>query len=148
MTSKDLPQATARDLSDEHSHLRQLVQEIRRTFARGGESQPEVLATLKHLNDVVLEHFQHEEAGGYFREAIEVAPRLKDQADGLLRQHPDLAKQLERLLSTATTGSPSASWWQAIAGEYDVFARTFDAHEQAENSLIQEAYTRDIGTDD
>jgi hypothetical protein len=55
---------------------------------------------------------------------------------------------LERLLSTATTGTPSASWWQAIAGEYDVFSRTFEAHEQAENSLIQEAYTRDIGTDD
>jgi iron-sulfur cluster repair protein YtfE (RIC family) len=137
-----------RDASEEHGHLRKLCQQASDYLSRRQATRVKLTETLVQLRHELLDHFQQEELGGYFREVINIAPRLKGRADALRAQHLDLKARLDRLQSLAQQDEQTESWWQEMIAEFGGFLREFDEHERGETALLQEAYTRDIGTDD
>jgi len=96
----------------------------------------------------VLDHFDHEESGGYFAEAIDAAPRLSERADALLAEHAQMAEQLVELQHRAAMQTTGARWRHALDHGFVDFMDRFLAHEEAENKLLQEAYFDDIGAED
>ena len=100
------------------------------------------------MSESVLDHFRHEEDGGYFREAIEIAPRLSERADGLLAQHPQMASQLVALQEHASKNDSSEKWWQPLNDMFDRFLHHFYEDVVAEYELLYDAYNVDIGAED
>lgn len=135
-------------IDEEHVRLGKTMANLRRMLAtRSGE--PDKIAVVFHdLAQRILEHFEHEEHGGYFAEATEHAPRLKRRANELLDQHLQMASHVERLQELAATKKTSDEWWHVLQDEFGRFLECFRAHETAEDRLIQEAYGDDIGTGD
>jgi len=135
-------------LGNEHACLSEMLDNIRRTLAARNESRSAIAAKFQELNLVVLEHFEHEEQDGYFREVIERAPRLSERADALLSEHPAMAARLVALQTLAARRDEAVRWSTSLGKMFERFVECFRAHEYAENQLIQEAYTDDIGAED
>jgi hypothetical protein len=147
--NSDRPEVPTRvDLAEAHLRLQNLFEEISRRLSPREWTPAEVLETFNRLRDELLEHFRHEELGGYFGDAVELAPRLKARADVLLQQHPDLANHLDRLRMLAERGRSTEIWWHAVTEEYASFYDAFDRHERSETELLQEVYTQDVRNED
>jgi hypothetical protein len=134
--------------TDEHIQLRQMIDDTRECLQQRAFTHKELLETLVRLRTQLVEHFRNEESGGYFPDVIKVAPRLQQRADALLQQHPALQEQIDGVRLIAEQSGPSEKWWRSIADEFSKFCREFDQHERDETALLQDAYNRDIGTDD
>jgi hypothetical protein len=148
MTCENTRPVELDELVEEHAKLRHILEEIQETFQQRQASSRTVVGLLRELKQHVAAHFQHEETEGYFTDAVAAAPRLKSLAESLLQQHPQLLQMLGDLLKLAELGQPSFQWWQELGTDFDAFARCFHDHERGENSLIHEAFQRDLGTDD
>ena len=148
MSKETLPGHPHQDVTDQHVHLRNLLEDISRCLGRRDKSRAEVLECLRRLQEELREHFEHEEAGGYFHEVIEIAPRFKPRLDALLAQHPDLKHRLDQLQRTAEREPVDDDWWHAVTEEFALFYDELDQHERGETEMLQDAYTRDVGTDD
>jgi len=135
-------------IGEEHLHLREIIFEFRVVLATRDATRRQVATRLKELTQQVLDHFDHEESGGYFGEAIDAAPRLSERADALLAEHAQMAEQLVALQHRAATQISSTRWWHALESDFIDFMDRFSAHEKAENALLQEAYFDDIGAED
>ena len=135
-------------IADEHVNLRALLEEIRETLSRQEATCAAVAARLAELSEDLFSHFAHEEEGGYFSEVISVAPRLKDEVDSLLEQHPRLRQHLEQMLRHTEGGTPSKQWWDEAQAQFEEFTARLVEHEKRENALLQEAFSRDVGTAD
>jgi hemerythrin-like domain-containing protein len=138
----------ASQLGDEHACLREMLDNIRSTLIARNASRSAVAAMFQQLSLVVLEHFEHEEQGGYFTEVIERAPRLSERADALLSEHPAMATQLVTLRTFAARRDEPVQWFASLSEMFERFVECFRAHETAENQLVQEAYSDDIGAED
>ncbi len=136
------------DPSDDHERLRELVVHTRTCMLRREIDPAQLLQLFVRLQTELLEHFHHEETGGYFVKVIEAAPRLKDRVDVLFRQHPELLQRIDRLQVLARATPPGEKWWEVITLEFSGFYDEFDKHERGETMLLQEAYTDDIGVSD
>ena len=136
-------------LAEEHGQLRHLLDELQDTFFERKASPEVVAAMLDEAIGNLQTHFQHEERDeGCFQGIVEAAPRLSNRVNALKSQH---AKFIECLLQIRQcVGSPvrSNQWWDESATAFHQFLPGFLEHERAENELIQEAFSRDIGTDD
>ncbi len=110
----------------------------------------ESLSEFKELTEVFRDqlalHFVLEEAYGYFEEAIEVEPRLHQQADKLKRQHTELYNSAQQLCD-AVYQEPSLEPDALRQRALDLVA-SLDEHEAAETSLIQSALYEDVGGGD
>ena len=135
-------------LFDDHLFLRQSIDQLRTILAERQATPLTVASMIAELTEHVLEHFDFEEDGGYFAEALGLAPYLEACADVLLRQHPKLAEQLAELEQLATRGAPSEFWWSELNEKFALFLTSFTEHEQAEDWLLLKAYTEDIGAAD
>lgn len=133
---------------EEHASLWEILDEARAALAERRARPQSIAEMLDELAQHVLDHFRHEETGGYFAEAIDVAPRLSERADDLLRQHPRLAAQLAQLRQYARRNDPSEAWWLRLSEMFTQFVSRFSEHECAENELLQDAYSTDIGAED
>ena len=138
---------SVQQLFDEHQHLRDLLESVRASVA-APQSSAAVSEMIGELAGQVTEHFRQEEAGGYFTDVIQHAPRLASRVASLQKQHSLLADQLERLRQQAARTPPGGDAWQDLTGSFEQFCVTFNKHELAENQLLQQAYTDDIGVDD
>jgi hypothetical protein len=133
---------------DEHARLRQALSSVRETI-RDRASGPQVIRDLlAELAQVLLDHFRHEEADGYFAAALAIAPRLTEQAAALLQQHPELTAQLAAVQAHAASGHCSEAWWEQLQLAFTAFFDEFSRHEAGENRLLQEAFHDDLGADD
>lgn len=139
---------TPHEIRDEHAQLRELMIQVRLELAARKASRARIVAMLTALTDCVLEHFLHEETGGYFAKVLEAAPRLIPRAEGLCQEHPQMATRLEELHRVATGTADAALWWATLEAGFAEFLERFQAHEAAENALIQEAYCDDLGAED
>jgi hemerythrin-like domain-containing protein len=133
---------------DEHVHLRELVDELRWTFAEQRGSPSVVAGMLSTFERALRSHFQHEEHGGYFTEIVEIAPRMDRQVQRLFLEHNEFAQFVGDLRDRAITGDGSRAWWLELAERFDGFVERFFQHEHAEDALLLETYDRDIGTKD
>ena len=135
-------------IGEVHLHLREIMFEFRVVLAKRDATRRQVARLLKELTQQVLDHFAHEESGGYFAEAIAAAPRLSERADALLAEHARMAEQLVELRQRAAVETSGVRWWHALEHEFAIFLNRFSAHEEAENHLLQEAFHDDIGAED
>ena len=132
----------------EHGHLRHLTDSILETMTARASSCQVIADMFSELNEHTLEHFRHEESGGYFSEALERAPRLSERADELLGQHPVIVEQLDELQTHATKPSSNETWWNELEQMFQRFLEVFEEHEVGENELLQNAFLVDIGAED
>ena len=135
-------------MQSEHKELTDLLTEVRAALTADDRDKNQVADLITRLCELVVTHFNHEERGGYMKEALERAPRMASQADLLLDQHEPLLEEVEKLRLLVHSGVESASWWTRIEADFHKFASRLINHEHAENKLVQEAYTQDIGTGD
>jgi len=106
---------------------------------------------LGHLRDQLAMHFSLEEAFGYFEDALAVAPRLSQQAEGLRAEHNVLFEEICRLAEAAeqlTYRENSTSSVRQIVYDFCDFQQRFHHHEGCENELILQALQDDIGVGD
>ena len=135
-------------VKSEHEELTEILDEVRVAISAGDRTKNRVEDVISRLSDVVETHFRHEEHGGYLKEAVERAPRLTAQAEVLLDQHESLLEQVEKLRLLVHSGIESPTWWTRIEADYHEFAARLIDHEHAENRVLQEAFTSDIGSGD
>ena len=105
----------------------------------------EMLRLLRKLEHLLPEHFEYEEAGGYLAEALAVAPRLTRRAQRLRGEHSEFSAKLAALADRAREAGESPGSWTALAAGVRKFTYELRHHELEENSLIQDAFTDDIG---
>jgi iron-sulfur cluster repair protein YtfE (RIC family) len=105
----------------------------------------EMLRLLRKLEHLLPEHFEYEEAGGYLAEALAAAPRMTRRAQRLRREHDGFSAKLAALADRAREAGESPGCWKALAAGVRKFTYKLRRHELEENSLIQEAFTNDLG---
>jgi iron-sulfur cluster repair protein YtfE (RIC family) len=137
-----------RRVRNEHVHLRELLESVRQTLAARQGSPPTIAALFDELSRHVLEHFEHEETGGFFSAALELAPRLTSRAGELLQEHAEFRGRLSAMRQLAMPAEATEDWWRNMRESFERFFNAFRRHETAENRLLQEAYSDDIGAED
>ncbi len=133
---------------EDHRELNSLLDRVQTRLSADPLSLTATATLLAELRDHVKEHFADEEAGGYFSEALTVAPWLRERAEALHLQHPLMIKSLETLLQHCRQGDDSPVWRKSMAAEFAAFHQHLRRHESGENQMIQDAYTQDMGASD
>lgn len=140
--------ASQHETIDEHLRLREELEVIRTALATKQVSRTAIADMMRQLRMLVLEHFRHEERGGYFTGALEMAPHLTHRADDLLGQHPQMADLLAALVDESATQDSGRRWRNEVDERFSKFLTIFLAHEAGEQALLLEAYNDDIGAQD
>jgi len=106
---------------------------------------------LEQLQDQLALYFTLEEYYGYFKDPMEVDPRLSERADALRTEHQTLYLDLcgivdraERLLDQRKL----ASLTRHIVLRFGAFHEQLKSHETREDELIIESLDDDIGVGD
>jgi hypothetical protein len=132
----------------DHANLRQTLQEMDAAIDRQAMGAAAIADRVAEAADRVLAQFRQEEDGGHLGQAVDAAPHLAVQAHGLLDEHEDLAARLNELRRHAAAAIGSAEWWKKLGELFEQFLVRFEAHEEAENRLLQMAYNEDIAAED
>jgi len=137
-----------RKLLEDHQALKELLVRIEQALEKRDIPIPEVGKLLGELGDRLVKHFELEEQGGYFAEALLQAPRLVARANDLLAQHPKMCTQADRLLELAAAEGNADDWWKKTRERFLAFKEELLKHESKEDGLLQEAYQQDLGAND
>ncbi len=148
MTSESSEFDKFQEIREEHRQLASLLEQIDSALAERSGPISEVVDLLGQLGHQLTKHFQSEEAGGYFAEALHEAPRLFERANALMVQHPKMTKRSRMLAGAADPETEPDLWWEQTAERFAAFRAELREHEREEDRLIQEAFTRDIGSHD
>jgi len=139
----------------EHKQLRARLEETERAIEETEQATQALVefaqraaALLSQLADQMTAHFAAEERSGYFQDLIEQAPRMASKTQELLAEHAELAAEVNRLAEQARQASAASASSGAFADAFRAFSKKLLHHEHAENTLMQEVYTRDIGSKD
>jgi iron-sulfur cluster repair protein YtfE (RIC family) len=132
----------------EHRDLFNLMSSVRSALA-SKESTPDrhavLLSLLHQLRDHLHNHFAQEEEGGFLEEAVTRMPRLSAAVRSILRQHPDLLAELDRVIGVLESATVPAESWSQASDAFEVFSAHMAAHERSENAVVQEGYNEDLG---
>jgi hypothetical protein len=104
--------------------------------------------TVQEFVEQITKHFENEEQGGYFANAVRRAPHLADQAEELLQEHEELSEMIVSVNVLARSGVETNAWWEQMEADIARFRVRLLKHEAAETELLQSAYTDDIGAGD
>ena len=135
-------------VQEEHRQLKDLLGQIESALAERSRPIEEVVDLIGQLGHQLTKHFQTEEAGGYFADALYEAPQLVNRANDLMLQHPKMTKSARKLAEAADPATDPDRWWEQTSERFEALKEELDKHERDEDSLIQEAYMRDIGMND
>ncbi len=135
-------------LLEEHTKLRGLLSDLRDKLAQRSGAFREVVDTIQQLGDQIDVHFHAEEASDCFPELVNTAPRVSDRVAILLAEHGELRAEVHQIVQGAKSRSGTAEDWEQLASQVEVFTGKLMAHERAENELVQEVFTDDIGSKD
>lgn len=142
-TKGSAPPSTYEEILDQHRTIKGLLGELKGELGSGSCARERVGDITRRLLGVLETHFAAEEEGGYFAEAIAVAPRLSRQASVLEAQHPELLDRLGSLLSAVDGDDFPAS----ARARHEEFREALLEHESAENDLLYDAFETDLGGD-
>lgn len=132
---------------DEHHHLRDLVRLVQLSVLHPQPSGNVILRLLDELHSALHVHFEHEERDGYLQDALAAEPRWSLLAGQLLEEHGEFLAANATLRQLCAAASETGDWSE-FADAYAQFCRRFDAHEAAENRLVQDAMNRDMQAED
>lgn len=135
-------------LKREHRELGGAIHVAKDAFAAGAADPNAIREAIGHLCQLVKSHFAHEEEGGYMREAIQRAPRITKRAEKLLEEHEMMLAAIKELCETARRADDAEITSGELKSAFTAFINELSQHEAGENSILQEAYTDDIGTKD
>lgn len=138
----------AEAFEQDHTDLKALLNAVRAALAPSTRDHNAVQDLIEKLATEVVEHFQLEERGGYFAEAVRRAPQMAETAIELQSQHDPLLESLEGLRALVRSGVESDAWWARVGKELDRFANELLQHEAGERAMLQRAYGQDIGSGD
>jgi hypothetical protein len=135
----------------EHRELHAAIDRIRHLLEDRAESDAtddsvaEVIQSILAFRERLARHFTQEEEGGYLEEAIAQLPQVASQVDVLQRQHHEFIELADAMLANAGTADIAAIIWSRLKSDYDLFAKRLNAHEAAEDFLLQRAFNEDPG---
>lgn len=132
----------------EHAELKSLLESLTKAIRSPLRDQREVRARTEELVETVSKHFQLEERGGYFADAVRRAPHLQATAVELEAQHGRLFESLEALRELAQLAVKSDAGWTRFEEKLVQFSDELLQHEAGERALLQRAYGQDIGAGD
>ncbi|MCA9246249.1 MAG: hemerythrin domain-containing protein [Planctomycetales bacterium] len=132
----------------EHRELTDVIGTLREQLQEKVPAAEALRLSITKLADLALGHFEHEEHGGYLCEVIEQAPRLSERAETLKAQHATMRDDLSQLVELVDQVAAGQMSVNKLRENLNAFLRSLLDHESAENELVQEAYTDDIGSKD
>ncbi len=148
MDSPSTGQQRVEAIEQDHLYLGALLDALRAASAPAKREHNAVQDLTEKLAMEVVEHFELEERGGYFADALRRSPHLADTASKLQSQHDPLLESLEGFRALVRSGVESDAWWTRVQQELDRFSRELLQHEAGERALLQRAYGQDIGAGD
>ena len=106
-----------------------------------------IASMVDDLTEYLKSHFQAEERpGGFFDAVVEAAPRHSGHVDELRAEHRQLLEQLAALRGAIQAPYKEAS--EEVLDEVAAFVTAMREHEKREASLLQDAFSRDVGVGD
>jgi hypothetical protein len=106
-------------------------------------ADPEPGALIEQFEDLLLIHFAAEEAEEFFGSLVTDQPWMLDRIGRLQQDHGELATALDELLEFARS-EPRVT---DLTARVERFLARLDAHERAENALMQDLILLDEGGD-
>lgn len=103
---------------------------------------------LNELAGILKSHFEREEEQGYFKEVVEMAPRLSHRAEKIEAEHEALLGRLGHLDDQLSTTADVEDELTKLRDEFCQFIEACRAHEHRETELVQEAWLTEIGEGD
>lgn len=140
-------------LAAEHRHLSKAAQQVR-ALARD-EVTPEgfdfwrrdLESRLKSFRELLTDHFEHEEHGGFLRDVLREVPNSQAQVERLREEHGNIERRIDALLAELdelddVTGA------EALQGRVMEVTEVLAQHETEEQHLVQRTYYREYGAGD
>jgi len=131
---------------DQHATLHVLLDRLRDACAGVADGSSEGGADRRRLIEEFGErlsvHFVAEEDEGYFGMMASVSPALHAEVTRLRKEHAEFLSLVQRLLALVEAAPDREEFTETLRA----FLERFNAHERAENRLMQEFILRDEGT--
>lgn len=143
--------ATHHQVFEEHGTLRLAIDNIRLLLSASerpqlaGSRDKRMLEDLRAFDSMLTQHFMGEERGGYLVDVLRDHPELSHQVSLLEKDHEIIATMLKTVLA-AWPGSVDSLPNSRPRKMLDELLDRLEAHEAAENGLMQEAVCVDNGT--
>jgi hypothetical protein len=148
METTDPAIASLDAIAEEHETLANLYAQILDALqAAPGDLFP-AIGLLDDLVERLVEHFAHEEQGGYYSHVVEMAPWRASTVNELKQQHAVLLALIVRIAQGARLANKSTLWCEAVREEFAEFLRRIVEHEARENRLVHEVYILDVAAPD
>jgi len=129
-------------VQEEHRALRDSLARISAALSKPRCDYRQCASLVQTLRDQLVQHFRHEEEGGYFREVLAAAPWLAKQASALEQEHALLGATIDDLLSTWFSDGSRAE----LPDRFQSFCESLLTHEVRENNLVQQSLCDDLGS--
>lgn len=100
----------------------------------------DVARILSQVRGELAHHFAEEEEGGCLDEAVSHCPSLSAEARRIEGEHPELLKDVDRLIADAMDSDQSVENRIALERGFDGLCRQLNAHEAAENALLRKGF--------
>jgi hypothetical protein len=146
------PNPYVEHLRAEHRRLHAMLRQTRSIFLQS--SSPDCDATTDDVVRVLLQvrsemthHFDDEEAGGCLEEAVSRCPHLSGEVTRVQAEHPELLRQIDRLLAQAKDSCNTLVGRLAFARDFDELCLLLHAHEAAENDILRQGFGRLVNGD-
>ncbi len=147
MSSSESPaHRFAQQTSQEHVALDHKLEQLSRSTEQLQQLWASWQEQLRQLLKFLQGHFAAEERGGYFCQVVQHAPWLKEQVDRLHAQHEQLRHQLTQMAARAEHGQ--VELLAPLVEQLRSWTQLLEQHEEAENRLLQEAFTQDMAEGD
>jgi hemerythrin len=136
----------------EHRRLHTMLRLARSAILQCGgpdrdATTADIVRVLQQVRSEMAHHFADEEAGGCLEEAVSRCPRLSAQAERVQAEHPELLRQIDKLIAQALDSRQSLENRIAFEKEFDELCSLLHAHEAAENDLVRQGFGRAVNGD-
>ncbi len=103
----------------------------------------------RHFYSGLLRHMEIEESDGFLLPVRQRRPTLTRRVEDLLREHRDMTNSCEAIDHfMQTLKAPQPEDVVVIRKKIDALLTELEQHEEAENKLVQDVFTQDIGAVD
>jgi hypothetical protein len=106
--------------------------------------KPATILSLQALRAELAHHFEEEESGGCMEEAVSHEPHLGPEATRLVREHPELLAQMDRLIKGLRALVRLTASADEVEQDFRNFTEKLLAHEAAENRVLKEGFGIDV----